>query len=288
MLAIKHILFPIDFSERCCGAAPFVDAMASRYGAKVTLISVAPPVWYTGMGEPAAPVFLDSDSLREDVQARLDTAFTREFAHLPVERVAEVGDPAEVITRFAHTQGADLIMMPTHGYGPFRSLLLGSVTAKVLHDSLCPVWTGAHMEEAPAKEHMACRNILCAVDTTPKSAPLIEWAAQFAKDTGATLRLVHAVSGIEGWPERQLDREFEEALRTDARTAIEKVAQTVGVQAPLCVAVGEVAGAVREEARRHAADLIVIGRGLLHESFGRLRTHTYGIIRESPCPVISV
>jgi len=144
------------------------------------------------------------------------------------------------------------------------------------------------MEEAPAKEHMACRNILCAVDTTPKSAPLIEWAAQFAKDTGATLRLVHAVSGIEGWPERQLDREFEEALRTDARTAIEKVAQTVGVQAPLCVAVGEVAGAVREEARRHAADLIVIGRGLLHESFGRLRTHTYGIIRESPCPVISV
>jgi len=288
MLAIKHILFPIDFSERCCGAAPFVDAMASRFGAKVTLISVAPPVMYAGMGEPAAPVFLDDDSLREDVQARLATAFTREFAHLPVERVAEVGDPAEVITRFAHTQGIDLIMMPSHGYGPFRSLLLGSVTAKVLHDAQCPVWTGAHMEDPPVKEHLACRNVLCAVDTTPKAAPLIEWAAQFAKDTGATMRIVHAISGIEGWPERQLDREFEEALRTEARSAIEKVERGVNVQAPLCVAVGDVAGAVREEARRHAADLVVIGRGLLHETLGRLRTHAHGIIRESPCPVISV
>jgi nucleotide-binding universal stress UspA family protein len=288
MLAIKHILFPIDFSERCCGAAPFVDAMASRFGAKVTLISVAPPVMYAGMGESAAPVFLDDDSLREDVQARLATAFTREFAHLPVDRVAEVGDPAEVITRFAHTQGIDLIMMPSHGYGPFRSLLLGSVTAKVLHDAQCPVWTGAHIEEAPAKEHLACRNVLCAVDATPKAAPLIEWAAQFAKDIGATVRIVHAVSGIEGWPERQLDREFEEAMRTEARNAIEKVERSVGVQAPLCVAVGDVAGAVREEARRHAADLIVIGRGLLHETFGRLRTHAHGIIRQSPCPVISV
>lgn len=288
MLAIKHILFPIDFSDRCCGAAPFVDAMASRFGAKVTLISVAPPVMYAGMGESAAPAFLDNDTLREDVQVRLDSAFTREFAHLPVDRVAEVGDPAEVIARFAHTQGIDLIMMPTHGYGPFRSLLLGSVTAKILHDAQCPVWTGAHMEEAPAKEHLACRNVLCAVDSTPKAAPLIEWAAQFAKDTGATLRIVHAISGIEGWPERQLDREFEEALRTEARTAIEKVQRGVGVQAPLCVAVGDVAGAVREEARRHAADLIVIGRGLLHETLGRLRTHAHGIIRQSPCPVISV
>jgi nucleotide-binding universal stress UspA family protein len=293
MLAIKHILFPIDFSDRCCGAAPFVDAMATRFGAKVTLISVAPPVMYAGMGEPAAPVFLDDDSLREDVQARLDSAFTREFAHFPVDRVAEVGDPAEVITRFAHTQGVDLIMMPSHGYGPFRSLLLGSVTAKVLHDAQCPVWTGAHMEDTPAKEHLACRNVLCAVDTTPKSAPLIEWAAQFAaaqciKGTPATLRIVHAVSGIEGWPERQLDREFEEALRTEARSAIEKIERTVSVQAPLCVAVGDVAGAVREEARRHAADLIVIGRGLLHETFGRLRTHAHAIIRQSPCPVISV
>src|SRR6185503_1371929 len=117
---------------------------------------------------------------------------------------------------------------------------------------------------------------------------LMQWAAEYAQHTGGTLRLIHAISGVQGWPELQLDREFEEALRGQARETIEKLQKSVGVLAPLCVAVGEVAGAVREEAERHNADLIVIGRGLLHETMGRLRTHAYGIIRHAPCPVLSV
>jgi nucleotide-binding universal stress UspA family protein len=45
---------------------------------------------------------------------------------------------------------------------------------------------------------------------------------------------------------------------------------------------------VREEALQHGADLILIGRGTLHGTLGRLRTHAYGIIRHAPCPVLSV
>ena len=287
MLEIKHILFPIDFSNRCCGAAPFVEAMASRFGAKITLISSVQPFYFVG-ADPAMPVVADPEELKADLQARLDGTLIREFAHLPVERVAEVGPPAEVITQFAHTQGVDLIMMPTHGYGPFRSLLLGSVTAKVLHDAQCPVWTAAHIEDPPAREHLACRNVLCAVDGTTKSTPLMQWAAQYAKDNGATLRLVHVVGGIEGWPERQVNREFEELMRKEARETVDRMRRSAGIEAPLCVAVGDIAGAVREEARRHGADLIVIGRGLLHETLGRLRTHAHAIIRQAPCPVISI
>ena len=59
------------------------------------------------------------------------------------------GDASEVITKYAAEHGTDLIMMPTHGYGVFRGLLLGSVTAKVLHDAVCPVWTAVHVEETP-------------------------------------------------------------------------------------------------------------------------------------------
>jgi hypothetical protein len=53
MLAIKHILFPIDFSERCCGAVPFVETLATRFGAKITLLSVAAP--YCTLSIPACP-----------------------------------------------------------------------------------------------------------------------------------------------------------------------------------------------------------------------------------------
>jgi len=288
MLAIKNILFPIDFSERCCGAAPFVRAMAQRFGARITLMSVVAPFWQAASGDLSGALMVDMAELKRDAELRLNGAFTREFADLKVDRVAEIGDPAETITSYAHNQGADLIMMPTHGYGPFRSLLLGSVTAKVLHDAQCPVWTATHVEETPVLSHAAGRNILCAIDATPKSSPLMEWAAEYAKVTGGTLRLVHVVSGVQGWPERQLDREFEETLRAQARETIEKLQKSVGVKTPLCVAVGEVAGAVREEAERHNSDLIIIGRGLLHETLGRLRTHSHGIIRQAPCPVLSV
>jgi nucleotide-binding universal stress UspA family protein len=45
---------------------------------------------------------------------------------------------------------------------------------------------------------------------------------------------------------------------------------------------------VHEEASRHGADLIVIGRGVMHETLGRLRTNAHAIIRHAHCPVISV
>jgi nucleotide-binding universal stress UspA family protein len=288
MQDIKHILFPIDFSERCCGAVPFVEAMASRYRAKTTLLSAIPPFYYGAMGDPSGGVVVDSEELLRDRQATLDSSLTKEFAHLRVERVAELGDPAQVITDFARTQDVDLIMMPTHGYGPFRSLLLGSVTAKVLHDVECPVWTAAHVAEAPRGKHVACLNILCAVDGTPKSVALMKWAAELAMDSNATLRLVHVIPAMEGNLTRPMDREFEEELRLEARQSIGRLQESAGVNVPLCVTAGDIAGCVREEARRHGADLVVIGRGTLQETLGRLRTHAYGIIRQSPCPVLSV
>lgn len=285
MTKIEHILFPIDFSERTCAAVPFVQFMAKRFGAKITLMSVSPPYWYAA--DPGVPMVVDVEEVREELQARLGNTFTEEFGAFDVQRIIEIGEPAEELVGYAHRHGVDLIMMPTHGYGPFRSLLLGSVTAKVLHDARCPVWTAAHMEEAQ-KDHMEPKNILCAVDASPKSQPLIQWAAEFAKANDASLRIAHAIGGVQAWPERHLNREFEEVMRQDAKQAVARLLESAGVNAPACVAVGDVAAAVRQEAVRHAAYLVVIGRGSIHEKLGRLRTHAYGIIRQAPCPVISV
>jgi nucleotide-binding universal stress UspA family protein len=41
-------------------------------------------------------------------------------------------------------------------------------------------------------------------------------------------------------------------------------------------------------AESRQADLLVIGRGSAAGMFGRLRTSAYAIIRQSPCPVVSV
>ena len=92
----------------------------------------------------------------------------------PPARLTAVGDPAVKIAEFTRDNRVDLVMMPTHGHGLFRRLLLGSVTSKVLHDVHCPVWTAAHAEKQHAQEMP--RKILCALDGSDKSLALAQWA----------------------------------------------------------------------------------------------------------------
>jgi nucleotide-binding universal stress UspA family protein len=262
--------------------------MARKFGAKVTLLGAVQSINYTGMAEPGAAIFIEPEELRADLQMRLDGALQQELAGITTQRIAELGEAAQVIVDFAGKNKVDLIMLPTHGYGPFRRLLLGSVTAKVLHDARCPVWTEAHMKDPDIRQHLEIEKVLCAVDLSDEAVRLMQWAAQFAKKAGATLRLVHAVPGTEAWPERQFDKEIEETLYQQAREFLTAKQKAAGVEAPLCVAAGDVAAVVHEEASRHGADLIVIGRGVLHETLGRLRTNAHAIIRHAHCPVISV
>jgi nucleotide-binding universal stress UspA family protein len=151
-----------------------------------------------------------------------------------------------------------------------------------------PVWTTAHTGEAPGGEHLAMRTILCAVDASPASIGLMRSASGLSKKLGANLRLVHAVLAIEAWPDRNMDREFEETLRENARRTIQDLEKAADIEVPVCVVAGAAPDVVREEALQYKTDLIVIGRGALQGTLGRLRTHSYGIIRNAPCPVLSV
>ena len=286
MVNINHILFPFDFSPQGVQAAPFVLALAQRFGARVTLYATVPPVWdiapigtSVAVGESIAP-------WTRDLKSQLDQALAAELAGLTVERIADAGDPALRITEFAHTHRVDLIMMPTHGVGLFRSLLIGSATAKVLHDARCPVWTATHAEEQRGRP--LPRTILCAVDGSDSSGRLMQWGAAFAAQLGASLRLLHVVEPITDWPSLPREQARQDYVRDAAHAKMTALQSTCGVTAPLRVAVGAVVTTVTEDARQEEADLILIGRGLVGETLGRLRTNAYGIIRRSPCPVLSV
>jgi nucleotide-binding universal stress UspA family protein len=53
--------------------------------------------------------------------------------------VVEIGSPAETIAKVAREQGCDGIVMGTRGLGAVSSVLLGSVSSRVLHLSDLPV-----------------------------------------------------------------------------------------------------------------------------------------------------
>ncbi len=209
------------------------------------------------------------------------------FQGTSVQRAVLEGDAAHTIDEYARENGMDLIMMPTHGYGLFRTLLLGSVTAKVLHDTPCPVWTGVHMEDAAAVSPEFA-TIICAVDRTEDSVATMRFASQLARDNQARLFLVHAIPGTEVAQDKYFDTDLRQYLEQDARKTLVQLQENAGVVAQLCVGAGEVSHVVRDSALGHSADLVVIGRGHATRTMGRLRRNVYSIIRDAPCPVISV
>ena len=202
-----------------------------------------------------------------------------------VDRVVDGGDAALRIVDFADQHDVDLIMMPTHGLGLFRALLVGSTASKVLHDAKCPVWTAPHAETQTATE--VPRMVLCAVDGTPASLPLVLWAAEFSAMVGARLEVLHVVEPITDWPSLEREQRRQDQVREEARHNMSLILKSGGIDAPLRVAVGEIVRTTTEEARQGEADLVIIGRGTVSEPFGRLRTHAFGIIQSSPCPVLS-
>jgi nucleotide-binding universal stress UspA family protein len=208
---------------------------------------------------------------------QFDSFFDKSLKHLRVRKLVEHGEAAQKIIQCASANHTDLIMIPTQGMGIYRRLILGSTSAKVLHDADCPVWTGVHLEKAPPLEAVACQRILCAVDLKPSSARVLDWACHLAEEYQAELTLVHVTPGHET-PQ----------ARSEARRALERLQQAAGCSAVLRVEAGDVSNVVAHLAGELKADLLVIGRKPAAGVLGRLEMIAYSIIRQSPCPVVSV
>ena len=284
----KHILFPVDFSGRCRAAEPFVMSMARQFQSKITVLHVVniPAGWH-GSIETPYPVMFDIPAMLQSGEKQI-ASYLVTLEAPQVSRVVLHGDPAVQITAFAEQHDVDLIMMPTHGYGKFRSLLVGSVTAKVLHDADCAVWTAAHTEDPETADHLDCRNMLCAIDLVPEGADLIRCAADLATAYHAKLRLVHAVGAPEVSSAGSRDAEFRRYLLEWTRERLSVLQRQAGTTLEVCLEGGSPASVVRGAALQHNVDLVVIGRGRGQTAFGSLRTNSHAIVCESPCPVLRI
>jgi nucleotide-binding universal stress UspA family protein len=277
MQFLSRILLPVDFSERSVGGAHYAGSLACHFGCELVLVHVlAPPQYEFGAVDIAGSML--AELCRDRVlQANIDLEEfeSAQLAGINVRRVVLEGDPSGSIVDFAHKEHCDLIVMPTHGYGPFRRFILGSNTAKVLHDADCPVWTGVHLEDAPAALSIPIRSVLCAVDLGPQSCKTLAWAAALAREFGARLTLLHAMP---------CGPDIQHAAGEELRM----LQGEAGAEAEIVQETGEPAPVICAAAARLRADVLVIGRGSAAGVFGRLRTNAYSIIRQSPCPVVSV
>jgi nucleotide-binding universal stress UspA family protein len=290
MLSLPKIIAPVDFSERSPRAARYAGRMACHFRSELTLLHVLDSSAYDLNAYEFSGAIIGGavEDQRRQAEAILTNFLPGEFQNMNVRRVVLSGDPAGKIVDFAHSERASLIVIPTHGYGPFRRFILGSVAAKILHDADCPVFTGVHIPDTSPDELRSFRKILCAVDFCPQSEKALKWASDFADEFQADLTVAHITPSLEGRTE-YFDPTWRECLAQSAREKIEEMLKSAGSNGTVFIDdSNNVPLAVSAAAAKLEADLVVIGRAASGGVLGRLRTNAYSIIRQTHCPVVSV
>lgn len=265
--------------------APLAAAFARQFQAKITIIHVMDAGHFSDDFDAMENQF---GVVRDAVRGQLQRFQQDEFSGLSVDRVFQVGGPVDEIVSFARESGADLIVMPTHGRTRFRELLLGSITAGVLHDSGCAVLTAAHTEATPPPAILP-QSVLCAIDLSPVSTDVLAAGKHFAEACGASLQVIHVlppiIPGIFGEGLLLESQDHQVKRVTDHYNSLARLAE---VTAPFeAIRASSVADAVIDAEAHYRAGLLVIGRGKLQGVLGRLRTGAHELIRRSTCPVLS-
>lgn len=143
----RRILVPTDGSRGARHAMQAAAELARLSGANVIAMHVVEPpvaeVSYMGLGVIGAPVSVGGGAepapLESD-RALLEARHVAETAGVAFEpRQVYAPRTAGAIVELAESEGCDLIVMASGGYGDLLSIVTGSVTARVVSGCDLPV-----------------------------------------------------------------------------------------------------------------------------------------------------
>jgi nucleotide-binding universal stress UspA family protein len=139
----RNVLVAVDGSAHAQRAlAEAVDLVRSN-GGSLTLVGVAPGLspWMLSPGGMAPPANLAA--LQQEIANEYEGLLKEAAATVPDEVSTQTvlleGAPAPAIVSQARKGGHDLIAMGSRGRGELTSMVLGSTSHAVLHESPVPV-----------------------------------------------------------------------------------------------------------------------------------------------------
>lgn len=139
---IRNILWPTDFSPLSLAAADTARDLASRCGASLHVIHVAPMIVFdsTVAIETAGELLASEIDTRGPAIIQLDRLVATYFdSGPPVVRSVLVGTAWKKICDYAKSASIDLIVVSTHGLTGLQHTLIGSVTERVVRHAPGPV-----------------------------------------------------------------------------------------------------------------------------------------------------
>jgi nucleotide-binding universal stress UspA family protein len=134
-----RIVVGVDPPAESDAAVEFAFAEATRRRAELTVVHAWATPSVAGAGSEA-PRTYDPDAVAEAEADRLIDRMApwgEKFPGVAVHPLVRHGRPAPAL--LAASEGADLLVVGSHGHGALHDLILGSVTNSVLHAAPCPV-----------------------------------------------------------------------------------------------------------------------------------------------------
>jgi nucleotide-binding universal stress UspA family protein len=304
MVALEHVLCPVDLSELSIHALACAGSIAEWYQSQLTVLHVAPSFEPMEV-RPAAlfdPVQFVYPMTPEQIEERLRDAMRTAGVTADARVAAKAGDPSHVIVNEALATGADLVVVATHGRTGWDRLMLGSVAEKVLRSAPCPVLTvppraGAFAKaDAHTPARMAVSAVLCPVDFSSAALHAVEFTMDVANRAKASVTFLHVVEWLAEEDPRETSHfavpEFRQYLMRNAREQLEALVarQPHLERAPtLEVAAGRAHRQIARVASEMSADLIVLGaHGRGGPPLAALGSTTEQVVRAAPCPVLTV
>lgn len=137
--SIERILVPVDFSSCSKKALDYALPFAKQFGASIVLLHVVQinlPASEFGMIDVA---FTEKELRVSGERQLADLAKSQIPPEVLSKSLVRVGRPVTEIADVARKEGADLIILSTHGHTGLKHVLLGSVAENVVRYAPCPV-----------------------------------------------------------------------------------------------------------------------------------------------------
>lgn len=132
----SNILVPLDGSPRAERILPYVEELAKKFGARITLMQVVEPAVAMVSPYDIAPYNVLEEQQRQVEQARTYLAGQEgsfRTKGISARSCVESGPIVYTIITVAEREGCDLIAMASHGRSGIPRVFYGSVAAGVLH-----------------------------------------------------------------------------------------------------------------------------------------------------------
>src|SRR6056297_607661 len=293
----RNILCATDFSEFTRVIAAYGIAMASRFDAALSICHVIDLPTISAYGEAVFDPLEYQQRFMDTARREITSLFSD--ADVEYQPLVTLGNTTDEISRLAHEHGVDLVIAATHGRSGLKRFFLGSVAERLMRILPCPLLVLRGSEgftEDAAPQRFPFKKILVGCDFSEDAALALDYSLNMAQEFESELHLVHVVEPSGYKDLFKLPHDAGEKFKEDLYNMIkEKLNSLVPedalnwIKLQTVLLVGKPYAELIRYAEINDIDMVSLGirgHGMVEELL--VGSTTDRVIRQSPCPVLSV